>query len=490
MAMASSPSLEDTFPTLALASTSCAAMPPCCHMGSFTVDQEAEILTPDSQSCSHGDPLMLSAKEESFQAFINREFAHHEPGAARINNGSFGSCPASVQAAQGEWANLFLRQPDRFYFGPLDEGLLAARRAVASVIHSPHVDQVILLDNVTVAVATVLQRIAWDFLEGRYQKGDAILSLNYCYGAVKKALKAYLLRAGAQLIEVQLPFPVSSNDEILSSFNAALKQAERESQRIRFAVIDHITSMPTILLPVRELVRLCRRAGIDQVLVDGAHAIGGMDIDVQAIDADYYTSNLHKWLFAPPSVAFMHCKSERLSYLHHPIVSHNYENGLGNECAWIGTRDYSAQLAAANAIDFFGNFEGGIRAVQSWNHWKVVSMGMMLAKAWGTHCGTPPALCSTMIMVGLPSELRISSSDDALNLRTRLRQDFGIEVPVYHALDTPSIISKPLESGARSPDVTAYVRISHQIYNRLDDYMRLRDAVNLLITNASVCRLC
>ncbi|KAF8414111.1 hypothetical protein HHK36_002110 [Tetracentron sinense] len=44
--------------------------------------------------------------------------------------------------------------------------------------------------------------------------------------------------------------------------------------KVRLAVIDHITSMPIILIPVRELVKICCEEGVAQVFVDGAHAIG------------------------------------------------------------------------------------------------------------------------------------------------------------------------------------------------------------------------
>eukprot|EP00250_Pteridium_aquilinum_P020103 c24702_g2_i1 orf=839-2167(-) len=423
-------------------------------------------------------------EEEGLEGLVRFEFeGHHEGGVARINNGSFGSCPASVQAAQLRWASLWLRQPDRFYFGPLQDAIQNSRHAVASLINAHHIDQVVLLDNVTVAVAMVLQHIAWGFSEGRYQKGDAVLALNFSYGSVKKALRAYLVRAGAHLIQVRLPFPVSSEEEILAAFHSTLKQAQAESWRIRFALIDHITSMPSIVLPIQKLVSLCRRVGIDQVFVDGAHAIGNVGIDVQEIDADYYTSNLHKWLFNPPSVAFLHCKRDRLQDLHHPIVAHHYQEGLGKECGWVGTRDYSAQLAVVDAIQFFRKFKGGLQAVQDYNHCNVVSMGMMLATAWGTHCGTPGDLSSSMIMVGLPNSLGVHCHDDALALRTRLREEFGVEVPVYYAMD-------PELSGADScyqqgmAPLAAYVRISYQIYNSLRDYEKLRDAVNFLAVAA------
>ena len=219
------------------------------------------------------------------------------------------------------------------------------------------------------------------------------------------------MRAGARLCEYKLPFPVTSNEHILSSFEAALQKekADHPTTTIRLAVLDHITSMPSIILPIQELVNLCRKYGVEQVFVDGAHAIGNTDIDVQDIDADYYVANVHKWLFAPPVVAFFHSKPHHLTRLHHPVVSHSYGTGLLNESYWVGTRDYSAFLAVPAAIKFVKDFFGDVNTYKKSNHDKVVEMAEMLTAAWGTCLGAPPELFASMAMVGLPSKLNIHS---------------------------------------------------------------------------------
>lgn len=442
----------------------------------------------DDQNHKHnnGDSISQIKKPKlSSSSFITEfeiqsEFSHHDSSVARINNGSFGCCPGSVISAQQEWQTRFLRQPDYFYFNDLQKGLLQSRTLIKELVNAEHLDEISIVDNVSTAAAIVLQKTAWAFLEGKYQKGDVAVMLHYAYGSVKKSIEAYVVRAGGKVIEVHLPFPVSSNDEIIKEFRKALEIGKADGKKVRLAVIDHITSMPSVVIPVKELVKICREEGVDQVFVDAAHAIGCTDVDMKEIGADFYTSNLHKWFFCPPSIAFLYCrKSPKVSDLHHPVVSHEYGNGLAIESSWVGNRDYSAQLVVPAVLEFVNRFEGGIEGIKKRNHDAVVEMGEMLAKAWGTHLGTPPDMCASLIMVGLPACLGIMSDSDAMKLRTHFRVNLGVEVPIYYR--SP----KDGEVGC----VTGYARISHQVYNKVEDYYKFRDAVNQLVRDGFTCAL-
>jgi len=150
---------------------------------------------------------------------------------------------------------------------------------------------------------------------------------------------------------------------------------------------------------------------------------------------------------------------------------------LAIESAWIGTRDYSAQLVVPEVVEFVNRFEGGIDGIRTRNHEKVVAMGEMLAKAWETNLGSPPEMCSSMVMVGLPPRLGISCDSDAMKLRTHLRECFGVEVPIYY---------RAPKDGEINP-VTGYARISYQVYNVVDEYYLFRDAVNKLVNDGVTC---
>ncbi|XP_010523878.1 PREDICTED: L-cysteine desulfhydrase [Tarenaya hassleriana] len=423
----------------------------------------------------HRAPKKPRFAEFITESEIRSEFAHHQNGIARINNGSFGCCPGSVLADQREWQLRFLEQPDDFYFNVLRRGLLESRTVVKDLINADDVEEVSLVDNATTAAAIVLQKLGRGFVDGRYQRNDTVVMFNCAFESVKKSIQAHVTRVGGSTVEVRLPFPVSSNDEIIAAFRKGLEKGKADGRTVRLAIIDHITSMPCVLMPVRELVKICREEGVEQVFVDAAHAMGSVKVDVKEIGADYYVSNLHKWFFCPPSAAFFYCKKHSSgSDVHHPVVSHEYGNGLPIESAWIGTRDYSSQLVVPSVMKFLNRFEGGIEGIMKRNHDEAVRMGIMLADAWGTNLGSPPEMCVGMAMIGLPSKLALQSEEDGKKLRSYLRVHCGVEVPIYFQGLSDG------EEGVRDKDggvITAYVRISHQVYNRVEDYERLRDAI-------------
>ena len=62
-------------------------------------------------------------------------------------------------------------------------------------------------------------------------------------------------------------------------------------------------------------------------------------------------------------------------------------------------------------------------------------------------------------------------------MRTRLREEFRVEVPLCYVGDSMSH-----KGGSK---VVAYARISHQVYNQLEDYYAFRDAVNMMLADGA-----
>jgi selenocysteine lyase/cysteine desulfurase len=206
-------------------------------------------------------------------------------------------------------------------------------------------------------------------------------------------------------------------------------------------------------------------------LVDGAHTAGQLDLSViPSLGCDYYTSNLHKWCFAPNSVAFlwMSPSAPSRSALHHPITSHSFGRGINAECAMLGTRDYSAMLSVPFAIDFLDSI-GGLATLALRNEQLLQEALTVLSEGWGTsmyvqpHCIRSPS----MAMIGCPAVLGDSASDGE-NLRLNLRSR-GIVIQKLFPV----------------PNDRMYMRLSVAIYNTIEEFILLRDAVLSIIEEIS-----
>ena len=89
-------------------------------------------------------------------------------------------------------------------------------------------------------------------------------------------------------ITVSLSFPISHKD-ILDKFRQKLKEIPRHDGQTVVAVIDALASNPGVLLPWEELTKICKKEGIYS-LIDAAHAIGQIPLDLSLSDPDFFVT--------------------------------------------------------------------------------------------------------------------------------------------------------------------------------------------------------
>jgi isopenicillin-N epimerase len=113
---------------------------------------------------------------------------------------------------------------------------------------------------------------------------------------VHDTLEHIAAEAGATVVYVNLNLPITSQDQVVQAFEATLLSLRQK--RIRYAIIDHISSKPSFILPIERLVRLCHSHKI-LTIVDGAHAPGqvnfcspgheeGKPFSLTSLGADFY----------------------------------------------------------------------------------------------------------------------------------------------------------------------------------------------------------
>lgn len=81
------------------------------------------------------------------------------------------------------------------------------------------------------------------------------------------------------------------------------------NEKTRLVAVSHVLSATGRILPVRDITRLTHQNG-SLVLVDGAHAVGQMSVDLRDLGCDFYTANGHKWLFGPAGTGLLFVRQE------------------------------------------------------------------------------------------------------------------------------------------------------------------------------------
>lgn len=370
-----------------------------------------------------------------------RHFWTLDWSAAHLNHGSYGATPKPVLTAQDTVRQEMERTIGDFFMRQLPGRLRSAAAELAGYLGA-EADDVVFVDNATAGMQSVIGSI-------ELEPGDEILINDQTYNAVKNIARYEAGRVGARVVEVTFPFPVEDDGtSIVDALRARL------SPSTRLVVLDHITSATAVVMPVERMIAASRETGA-LVLVDGAHAPGQVDLDLATLGADFYTGNCHKWLAAPKGAAFLWAKREHQPWLHPPIVSHGLGKGFIAEFDWTGTRDPSSFLAVPSALSFRQTF--GDSRIKAHNRALAEEAGAHLADAWKTRLGAPSSLSGSMRMVKLPL-----ATDAFPDLRLKLWQDHRIDVPVNALADG------------------LWVRISAQLYNEMDDYRRLANAVRNL----------
>src|SRR5262249_37260020 len=115
-------------------------------------------------------------------------------------------------------------------------------------------------------------------------------------------------RQGLSVRTFPLPTLARHPDEVVEAVVAAL------SPRTRLLFFSHVVSPTGMVLPAQRICAEARRRGVLTV-VDGAHAAGFLPLDLDAVGADFYAGNGHKWLLAPIGTGFLVAAPGRIEVL-------------------------------------------------------------------------------------------------------------------------------------------------------------------------------
>lgn len=385
------------------------------------------------------------------------ELAGHwrlDPEVVFLNHGSYGATPRVVLEAQDALRARMEAEPVRF-FGRELEGLLDQGRAEVGRLVNADADDLAFVPNATAGVNAILRSIS-------LSPGDELLTTDHAYNACKNVLDFVAGRAKAKVVVARVPFPIRGPEEVVDAIEAAV------SARTRLVMVDHVTSPTALIFPVAEIAKRMRARGV-LTLVDGAHGPGMLPVDLEAIDADYYTGNFHKWVCAPKGAAFLWVRRELQEGVVPTLISHGLNATRTDRSKfrllfdWMGTDDPTPFLCVPAALRFLGGLApGGLSEVMQRNHALVLRGRDALCRALGVRPPAPDAMLGSIASVVLPK-----SHDSGIDLRGEDRMQrvladaHQVRVPVFPWPTTEHRL----------------LRISAQLYNADAQYTYLAEKV-------------
>lgn len=361
---------------------------------------------------------------------------------AFLNHGSYGACPAPVFETYHAWQRTLEEEPVEF-LGRRLRGLLADARAAVAGYLGTRADDFVFVPNATHGMNIVARSLA-------LQPGDEVLGTDHEYGAVERTWRFVCAQRGAHYHTQPIPLPITDAATLVDQLWQGV------TARTRVIVVSHISSPTAIIFPVAEI---CRRAAAQGIItvVDGAHAPGHIDLALDALGADFYTGNFHKWLSAPKGSAFLYTRPERQRLLDPLVVSWGWQaldpgvSPFQDYFEWAGTDDPCAYLSVPAAIAFQERHDWP--QVRADCHQLAGLARTRIADLTGLPhiCPDAPEWWGQMCAVPLPTP----EGSTGPELQRQLWDAYQVEVPI-------------VEWGSRR-----LVRVSIQAYNSPSDVDRL-----------------
>jgi selenocysteine lyase/cysteine desulfurase len=257
--------------------------------------------------------------------------------------GSFGTFPRTVRDALRQSQDECEAKPDSYIRFAYPKALDVSREAIANLVKAP-VDTCVFVPNATTGVNTVLRSI-------EFAEGDVILYFATIYGACAKTISYITETTAAESLRIDDHKYPMSDDQLCESFENAVARIKATGKRPKVAIFDTIVSLPGVRVPFERLVSACRAHGILS-LVDGAHGIGHIPLDLTQLDPDFFVSNCHKWLFTPRGCAVLYVPERNQGLIRSTLPTSHGFRPLPNNSGSINN-----PLPPSTKSDFVTNFE-------------------------------------------------------------------------------------------------------------------------------------
>ena len=303
-------------------------------LGTFFNPQNTKQIL-DELSKFDGSPTEL-ATNESFWYRVQQAFTV-DRSLINLNNGGVSPSPSFVQEAMKKHLDFSNQAPVYNMWRILEPRREGVRQQLARMLGVDS-EEIALTRNASESLQ--ICQLGMDL-----QSGDEVLTTTHDYPRMINTFKQRERREGIVLKQFDLPVPAEDENEIVDLFERNI------GPKTKMILMCHIVNLTGQILPVKKVVAMARKKGIP-VLVDGAHAFAHFQFTHDDLDCDYYTTSLHKWLFAPHGTGLLYVKKDKIGDLWPLMAAHENQDHDIRKFEEIGTHPAANYLAIGEAVTF------------------------------------------------------------------------------------------------------------------------------------------
>lgn len=199
-------------------------------------------------------------------------------------------------------------------------------------------EELIITRNATESLDMIISGFPW-------REGDEAIYAEQDYGSMIDQFEMIGRRYGIVNKVISIPNEPEDDEEIVALYESQI------TERTKLMMVCHMINITGHILPVRKICEMAHRYGVE-VLVDGAHCVGHIAVNIADLQCDYYASSLHKWLSTPLGAGVLYVSKDKIPKIWPLLAEHDREESDISRLNHTGTHPVHTDLTIGDAMDY------------------------------------------------------------------------------------------------------------------------------------------
>ena len=274
--------------------------------------------------------------DESFWERIRMDYAL-KPDYINLENGYYNFVPTPILNKHIEHVRHVNYEGSRYMRTVQWDNKNSCAARLAKLVNCSE-KELVITRNTTESLDLIIGGFPWE-------KGDEAVFAKQDYGAMRIHFHQQEKRYGIVCKEISLPNHPASDEEIVSLYEAQI------TPKTKLLMVCHMVNITGQILPIRKICDMAHSHGVE-VMVDGAHTVGHINVDIKELDCDYYGSSLHKWLSVPLGAGILYVTEKHIPKIWPLLAEHEDDDTKIRRLNHTGTHPVHTDLTINDSIDY------------------------------------------------------------------------------------------------------------------------------------------